>query len=68
MHPSSPPALRRTPGMEHQLLTHFAEDSSGTRFKGRGYRVEQRMLRIEFWGPLYYNYTKEPPKNSIGNY
>ena len=20
------------------------------------------IIRIEFWGPLYYNYNKEPPK------
>ena len=26
------------------------------------------MVRIGFWGPLYYNYNKEPPKNSIANY
>ena len=23
---------------------------------------------IGSWGPLYYNYNTEPPKNSIGNY
>ena len=26
------------------------------------------IIRIGFWGPLYYNYSKEPPKHSIGNY
>ena len=26
------------------------------------------ILRIGFWGPLYYSYNKDPPKNSIGNY
>ena len=25
------------------------------------------LIRIGFWGPLYYNYTREPPQNSIGN-
>ena len=25
------------------------------------------IIRIGFWGPLYYNYNKEP-QNSIGNY
>ena len=26
------------------------------------------IIRIGFWGPLYYIYNKEPPQNSIGNY
>ena len=26
------------------------------------------IIRIGFWGPLYYNYNEEPPKNSIGNH
>ena len=26
------------------------------------------IIRIGFWGPLYYNHNKEPPPNSIGNY
>ena len=26
------------------------------------------VIRIGFWGPLYPNFNKEPPKNSIGNY
>ena len=25
------------------------------------------IVRIEFWGPLYYSYNKEP-QNSIGSY
>ena len=24
-------------------------------------------IRIGFWGPIYYNYNKEPPQNMIGN-
>ena len=26
------------------------------------------IIRIGFWGPLYDNYNKEPPQNSIGIY
>ena len=26
------------------------------------------IIRIEFWGILYYTYNQEPPQNSIGNY
>ena len=26
------------------------------------------IIAIEFWGPLYYNYNKEPPEIVIGNY
>ena len=26
------------------------------------------MIRIGFWGLLYYNYKKEHPENSIDNY
>ena len=26
------------------------------------------IIRIGFWGPLYYNYSKDPRKNSISNY
>ena len=29
---------------------------------------EALISRVGFWGPLYYKYNKEPPKNSIGNY
>ena len=25
-------------------------------------------MRIGFWGPLYFQFSKEPPQNSIGNY
>ena len=25
------------------------------------------IIRIGFWCPLFYNYNKEPPQNSIGN-
>ena len=31
------------------------------------YNVGALIIRIGFWGPLYYNYDKEP-QNSIGNY
>ena len=30
-------------------------------------RIRTR-IRIGFWGPLYYKYTKEPPQNSTGTY
>ena len=26
------------------------------------------IIRVGFGGPVYYNYTTEPPQNSIGNY
>ena len=26
------------------------------------------IIRMGFWGILYYNYNKEPAPNSIGNY
>ena len=26
------------------------------------------IIRIGFWGIVYYNYNKEPPKIDIGNY
>ena len=26
------------------------------------------IIRMGFWGPLYYNYNREPPQNSVGNY
>ena len=32
------------------------------------YNVGALIIRKGFWGPLYYNYNKEPPQNSIGNY
>ena len=25
-------------------------------------KVGALIIRIRFWGPLYYNYNKEPPK------
>ena len=27
-----------------------------------GYNIGALIIRIGFWGPLYYNYGKEPPK------
>ena len=27
-----------------------------------GYIVGALIIRIEFWGPVYYNFNKEPPK------
>ena len=29
--------------------------------------VEVLIIRIGFWGPVYYNYNKEPPQNGVGN-
>ena len=29
-------------------------------------RIGALIVRIGVWGPLCYNYTKEPPQNSIG--
>ena len=31
-------------------------------------KMEALIIRIGLWGPLYYIYTKEPHKNSIGNF
>ena len=33
----------------------------------RLYNIGALIIRIGFWGPLYYNYKKEP-QTSIGNY
>ena len=32
---------------------------------GRESNVGALIIGIGFWGPLHYNYNKEPPKNSI---
>ena len=31
-------------------------------------KVGALIMRTGFWGIVYYNYNKEPPRNSIGNY
>ena len=30
------------------------------------FNIVALIIRIGFWGPLYYNYNKEPTQNSIG--
>ena len=44
------------------LLTK-SSDPSSTSLAAMSYcNTGALIIRIGFWGPLYYNYTKEPPK------
>ena len=75
--PASPPRLDREDpinGYHHDFNAHHKPDGhSGTRKDGLGFRVCNKpdghsvdvgalMIRIGFWGPLYFDYHKEPPK------
>ena len=42
--------------------------SSSAARKNTEANVGALIIRIGFWGPLYYNYNKEPSQNSIDNY
>ena len=35
---------------------------------GLSLQLEALIIRIVFWGILYYDFNKDPPQNSIGNY
>ena len=41
--------------------------TSGVWYKLGAITIGALIIRIGFWGILYYSYNKEPP-NSIGNY
>ena len=36
--------------------------SQGQRSECRNPNIEALIIRIGFWGPIDYNYSKEPPK------
>ena len=37
-------------------------------FEFRAVSIGALVIRIGFWGSVYYSYNKEPPQNNIGKY
>ena len=40
----------------------FFFGSGAPRFRLFEFKTGAFIIRIGFWGPIYYNYSKEPPK------
>ena len=63
-HAQPPQRRRRAAGV---MATCSQEPKPGTTMRIQPCNKGPLTMRIGFWGPLYYNYNKEP-QNSIDNY
>ena len=58
----SPRALRAEKQILYVVLRDHGHEKPGSDFSGLGFNIGALIIRLVFWGPLYYNYNKEPPK------
>ena len=47
--------------------THGLSTPKPETLNRRNPNIRASIIRIGFWGPLYYIYNEEPPQNSIGD-